>query len=423
MKNFLLILVLPTPKMLLIKIFTLSLLSVSVAYAHDDLTPSLSSSNAADAALSLAEVHKLELFAGVGLQSLHGAKAYPAARLPGVLEAGSARSDQRGDGLDFAEIGARAQFLPNLLGQLNFARHGGKGGMNDVDQAWINFNDSVAAQDYSARVGRQLVPLGLLNLQHAHTRDFGIAPLTLRAMVNDGWRADGVRLDAELGAGFAAGVGAWMQQGFPGTVSNRPDMHSARLGWSNPQLKLEAGYVHTAINQRALSTVGLAGHTHSVPTCTVASATLVCLQGAANIWTLAGRWQANADSVWLGAEYWHKRESGVLSSNFGKPNYQGDTNGGWLEIGYPILPNLQLLARSDKLLAKHQLVGINAALVANQAGIINATQPLSSQAVAVRWQPDAEHHLSAEWTQQNLGANNLSVYSLRYQMEFSIDLL
>ncbi len=407
-----------------IKIFALSLLSVSVAYAHEDVSPALGDAAVATAAKKpLVDAQKLVLFAGLGVQSLHGAKAYPAARLPGVLEAGSALSDQRGDGLDYAEIGARAQFLPNLLGQINFARHGGKGGTNDVDQAWLNFNASVAAHDYSSRVGRQLVPLGFLNLKHSHTRDFGIAPLTLRAMINDSWRADGLRLDTDLGAGFAAGVGAWMQQGFPGTVSNHPDMHSARLAWSNPQLKVEAGYVHTAIQQRALSTVGLAGHTHTVPTCTVASATLVCLQGAANVWTLAGRWQADADSVWLGAEYWRKSESGVLSSNFGKPSYQGDTNGGWLEIGYPILPNLQVLARSEKLVAKHQLVGINAMLVANQAGIINATQPLSSQAVAVRWQPYAEHHLSAEWTQQDVAGTRLSAYLLRYQMDFSVGVL
>ncbi|MDH2918035.1 MAG: hypothetical protein PXX73_02410 [Sideroxydans sp.] len=408
----------------LIKFFTLSLLSVSVAYAHDDAIPTPRNIEAAaDAASPVVETHKLELFAGLGMQALHGAKAYPAARLPGVLEAGSARSDQRGDGLDYAEIGARAQFMSTLSGQLNLARHGGKGGSNDVDQAWLDFHDSVAEHGYAARAGRQLVPLGLLNLQHAHTRDFGIAPLTMRAMVNDAWRADGVRLDAELGAGFAAGVGAWMQQGFPGTVSNRPDMQSARLAWSDAQFKFEAGYVHTAINQRALSTVGLAGHTHSVPTCTVASATLVCLQGAANIWTLAGRWQAAADSVWLGGEYWNKRETGTLRSNFGKPNYQGEMNGGWLEIGYPILPNLQVLARSEKLVAKHVLLGANAALVATQAGIFNSAQPLTSQAAAVRWQPYSGHHLSAEWTQQNLGANNFSAYLLRYQMELSVSLL
>jgi hypothetical protein len=401
--------------MSLIKIFTLSLLSTSIAYAHDDTSP-LSD------ILPATETRQMELFAGMGLQSLHGTQAYPAARLPGVLEAGSARADQRGDGLDYAEIGARAQFLPNLSGQLNFARHGGTGGTNDVDQAWLNFKGSLAAQDYSSRVGRQLVPLGMLNLQHAHTRDFGIAPLTMRAMVNESWRADGVRFDADLGAGFAAGVGAWMQQGFPGTVSNRPDMQSARLGWSNPQLKLEAGYVHTAINQRALSTVGLAAHTHSVPTCTIASATLVCLQGAANLWTLAGRWQARADSIWLGAEYWSKRESGVLSNNFGKPNYQGDTNGGWLEVGYPLMPQLQILARMEKLVAKHQLIGTNAVLLANQAGIANANQPLRSEALALRWQPYPAHQLSAEWSRQDLGTQQNSVYLLRYQLAFNAKL-
>jgi hypothetical protein len=410
--------------MSLIKVITLSVLSISCAYAHDEVSPVLGNAGlATEGATALADAHKLELFAGIGLQSLHGAKAYPAARLPGVLEAGSARSDQRGDGLDYAEIGARAQFMSTLSGQLNLARHGGKGGSNDVDQAWLDLHDSVAEHGYAARAGRQLVPLGLLNLQHAHTRDFGIAPLTLRAMVNDGWRADGVRLDADLGAGFAAGVGAWMQQGFPGTVSNKPDMNSARLAWSDAQLKFEAGYAHTTINQRALSTVGLAGHTHSVPTCTIASATLVCLQGAANIWTLAGRWQAAADSVWLGGEYWNKRETGTLRSNFGSPNYQGEMNGGWLEIGYPVLANLQVLARSEKLVAKHALVGANAALVATQAGIFNSSQPLSSQSVAVRWQPYSGHHLSAEWTQQNLGANHLSAYLLRYQMEFSVGVM
>lgn len=394
-----------------IKLLALGLLGISGAHAHDDLP-----AQAGDA-------HRLELFAGVGLRALHGAQAYPAARLPGVLEAGSARGDQRGDGLDYAEIGARARFMPNVSGLLNVARHGGKGGTNDVDQAWLDFKDSVAAHAYAARVGRQLVPLGLLNPQHAHTRDFGSVPLTLRSMVNDGWRADGLRLDAELGAGFAAGVGAWMQQGFPGTVSNRPDMQSVRLGWSNPQLKFEAGYAHTAIGQRALSTVGLAGHTHSVPTCSAASATLVCLQGAADIWTLAWRWQADADSVWLGGEYWDKHEAGQLSNNFGAPAYQGDLRGGWLEAGYPVLPQLQVLARAEKLVAKHSLVGINAALVANQAGIANSQQPLFSKALAVLWRPAPGYRLSGEWNQERLDGQNRAVYLLRLQMELGLGLL
>ncbi|MBL0285076.1 MAG: hypothetical protein IPQ01_14995 [Zoogloea sp.] len=224
------------------------------AAAHDSVTPA---------------EDRLAVSGGFGLMSLHADDRYPAARLPGVLEAGSPRADERRDGLDYAEIALRARFTEQLRGFLKVAHHGGRDARNETEEAWLDGRTEMGHdQQLALRAGRQLLPLGLLNPIHMHAWDFGIAPLALRGAINESWRADGFNLNWQLPAGWSAGAGAWRNQGFPGADAGGLKLLTARAGWKNEALQLEAGYANVNADGRALVTTGNAGHTHSVPSCT-----------------------------------------------------------------------------------------------------------------------------------------------------------
>ena len=367
---------------------------------------------------------RLAVSGGFGLMSLHADDRYPVARLPGVLEAGSPRADERRDGLDYAEIALRARFTEQLRGFLKIAHHGGQDARNETEEAWLDGRtDTGHDQQLALRAGRQLLPLGLLNPIHMHAWDFGIAPLALRGAINESWRADGFKLNWQLPAGWSAGVGAWRNQGFPGADAGGLKLLTARGGWKNDTLQLEAGYANVNADGRALVTTGNAGHTHSVPSCTRITTDRVCFFGTAQILTLAARWTPAGSPLWLGAEWWFKREDGRLDSINGAPDYSGKLNGGWLDVGWRFAPGWEAIGRVERTVAKHDLAGANAGLVASQSDISDSNRALKSMGAVLQWRPAGSHRLAAEWHREDDGATPNSIYLLRYQFTFAQGLL
>lgn len=353
--------------------------------------------------------------------SLHADAPYPLARLPGVLEAGSPRADERRDGLDYAEIALRTRFSEHLRGMLKMAHHGGRDARNETEEAWLEGRVELR-QDHRLPVkgGRQLIPLGLLNPIHMHAWDFGIAPLALRGSINESWRADGLRADWTHPAGWSAGVGAWRNQGFPGADAGGFKLISARLGWADPsdRLRLEAGYANTHADGRALIASGLAGHTHSVPSCSRIANDRVCFFGTAQLAVLAARWEAPESSWWVGAEWWAKREDGRLDSINGMPDYTGTLNGGWLDAGLRPAEGWETILRLERTVARHDLVGANAGMIAAQAGIADSGHALRSIGAVIQWRPASGQRLAAEWHREQGGGLSNNIYLLRYQMAF-----
>lgn len=367
---------------------------------------------------------RLAVSGGFGLMSLHADDRYPVARLPGVLEAGSPRADERRDGLDYAEIALRARFTEQFRGFLKIAHHGGQDARNETEEAWLDGRtDKGHDQQLALRAGRQLLPLGLLNPIHMHAWDFGIAPLALRGAINESWRADGFKLNWQLPAGWSAGVGAWRNQGFPGADAGGLKLLTARGGWKNDTFQLEAGYANVNADGRALVTTGNAGHTHSVPSCTRITTDRVCFFGTAQILTLAARWTPAGSPLWLGAEWWFKREDGRLDSINGAPDYSGKLNGGWLDLGWRFAPGWEAIGRVERTVAKHDLAGANAGLVASQSGISDSNRALKSMGAVLQWRPAGSHRLAAEWHREDDGATPNSIYLLRYQFTFAQGLL
>lgn len=367
---------------------------------------------------------RLAVSGGFGLMSLHADDRYPVARLPGVLEAGSPRADERRDGLDYAEIALRARFSEQLRGFMKVAHHGGRDARNETEEAWLEGRIEPAHdQQLALRAGRQLLPLGLLNPIHMHAWDFGVAPLALRGAIHESWRADGFNLNWQLPAGWSAGVGAWRNQGFPGADAGGLKLLTARGGWKSDTLQLEAGYANVNADGRALVTTGNAGHTHSVPSCTRITTDRVCFFGTARILTLAARWMPAGSPLWLGAEWWFKREDGRLDSINGAPDYSGKLNGGWFDAGWRFAPGWEAIGRVERTVAKHDLAGANAGLVASQSGISDSNRALKSMGAVLQWRPTGGHRLAAEWHREDDGTTPNSIYLLRYQFTFAQGLL
>lgn len=367
---------------------------------------------------------RLAVSGGFGLMSLHADDRYPVARLPGVLEAGRPRVDERRDGIDYAEIALRARITEQLRGFLKIAHHGGQDARNETEEAWLDGRTETGHdQQLALRAGRQLLPLGLLNPIHMHAWDFGIAPLALRSAINESWRADGFKLNWQLPAGWSAGVGAWRNQGFPGADAGGLKLLTARGGWKNDTLQLEVGYANVNADGRALVTTGNAGHTHSVPSCTRITTNRVCFFGTARILTLAARWAPAGSPLWLGAEWWFKREDGRLDSINGAPDYSGKLNGGWFDAGWRFAPGWEAIGRVERTVAKHDLAGANAGLVASQSGISDSNRALKSMGAILQWRPAGSHRLAAEWHREADGTTPTSIYLLRYQFTFAQGLL
>lgn len=359
------------------------------------------------------------LMGGVGLYSLNADRAYPAPRLPGVLESGSTRADERMTGLDYAELGMKARLTDGVYAKLQGARHGGIAPVLEIEEAWLSAEKSLQDRKLHGQFGRQLVPMGLQNLQHFHTWKFGIAPLAMRAAINDSWRADGLQVNSDGSSGYGFGAGIWHNSAFPGAPATGSNLANLRLRWKNKQMQLELGYAYAASGSgRPLVTLGSTGHTHTLPSCDAVSATRVCFNGHADVATFAGK-LTMSNTWWLGGEWWLKRDSGKLDSIYGMPDYVGTLNGWWLDIGWVPNPQWEFMLRTENLEASHRLVGANSSLIATQAGIADSSHPLTSNGVAVRWQPADGHHVALEYHREKVEIQPNTATLLRYQYSFS----
>lgn len=356
----------------------------------------------------------LTLSLGAGARHLSAEASYPYPRLPGVLEAGSARADMRGTDLDYAELGLRAHFAPQWDGALRLTYHGGSDSHTELEASWI---EGRADQwRLSARAGRQEVPLGFENLVHAHARTFGIAPLIMRAAVEDAWIADGLRADWGLSDGWSVGAGAWHNRGYPGVETSGVNLATVRLGWKGGPWRLEAGYVDADADGRALLTTGEGRHTHSVPSCDTVSADRVCFSGDVAVWSVAARWQPQDGRWWLGGEYWYKKETGSLDSIYGVPDYEGEVAGGWMDVGYRITETVSITARAERLQMSNYLNGTNAGLIAAQTGVAESDGEPNGVGLVAAWRPWPALRLLGEWHQDDAEGRTNTVVLLRVQV-------
>jgi len=353
-----------------------------------------------------------DLYFGVGYQIIASDAVYPVSRLPGVLESGSAREDERGGQLSYAEVGLGSAFNQTQSIKVKLAKHATTD--PEVEMAW--FEDSnVMSLGLAYRLGRQMAPLGFVNLQEVHNRETGIAPIAMRAALNDAWTVDGGRMDYQLGKGFDVGFGLWHNETFPGSPNTTGmNMRTLRLGWKAEGIKLEVGYALVQSSGRALISQGTSGHTHNLPSCESVDQYRVCFKGDSDILNLAAEWKPKQTSVWIGGEWFVKQDKGLLDSYYGLPSYTGTFSGGWLDIGYVFTDTFNVRVRLERGVVENEINGVNATNVAKQAGIYNSDKVLESRGFILNWRPIKGHLVSAEWHRENILSQEADVLMLRY---------
>lgn len=363
--------------------------------------------------------HTLTPILTVGARYLDSDLPWPGARLPGVLESGSQAAWKQGLAEDYADIGVQADWR-QWRAMLKGSWHGPDGG-NDfsIEQAWVQ--RSVAAgedRELAVRAGRSQVPFGLLNREHAHNHDFGIAPLVYRAAIGDGWRDDGLNARLDWESGWFAGGGLYAGDSFPGASASGPGAALLQGGWEQDDAKLMVSFARLEADGRPTKSTSLIGHSHGQSVCHAPVANEVCLEGRSELVSLAGVWTSRQWPVSLDGEAWIKRETGDLFSTNGNAEYKGTVEGGWVTAHWTFCTGWQAMLRGEGMTASHRLNGPGSALVANEAGLGNADNTLTRVGLGLNWRPDSIQRISLEVHQEDTGAAKANlIFLTRYQVD------
>lgn len=362
---------------------------------------------------------------GLGIQSVTAQNPWPAARLPGVLEAGSERENEQGVSISYLELGVSYRFSDQLLAVYNTAKHG----VNmapETEALYFEYTDLELGTllQVDTRLGRQQVNVGLLNQQESHDWRLGIAPIAMRAVLNDSWRSDGVTVHFKSHSGWYLGAGIWSNSFFPGgDIDNSAlNTYTINAGWqqqeSGTKIQYEVGYANLDVTGRALSTIGAGRHTHTLPSCSAVDENRVCFVGDVDLIHVGAKWQKQ--KLWVQGELFYKKEEGILDSVFGMPGYHSEYLGSWLDLGWQISPDWNAITRVQYNRVNHQIKGANAQLIAEQAKINVSESSLTAVGLGVNYTTWRDHFISAEAHYESMGDYDNRVLLLRYHLSFSL---
>ncbi len=227
---------------------------------------------------------------------------------------------------------------------------------------------------------------------------FAFMPLAKQAAFEGDWIEDGVNLrwrddgPAEL----EVNAGIWRGKVFPGVTgsSAAPALH---VGGYLGAFRLDGFLTHLQPDRRGTAIALTSdGHTHATPSCAQSLAGLACFEGDSDIAGASLRWHAATLPIEVTVAGLLRREEGNLFSSNGDTAYQGETRAGWVEAAWTLRPAWQLLLRSERLVAEHDLSGFGASLVAHDAALLPEPGATSRHALALVWQPRQDLTVSAE---------------------------
>ena len=356
----------------------------------------------------------------VGGRYLNSDADYPVANLDNALETGALAAYKQGHAFDYADVGVQAQWTSNLKTVFKGAYHGqDTGDTFELEQAWLNYDYDIDMNNMlSARVGRQYVALGKQNLEHSHQWQMGVEPLVMRASIAEGWRDDGLDLSWQHENGWSVGGGVFKGESFPSNAESGFNAVNARLGWQQDDNYMQLSLAQFKVSGRATEQQTVLGHHHNQASCIQASTNVLCFKGDSQLAILAAQWRFPDIKTTFNGEAWLKQETGTLSSLSGQVDYTGLITGAWLTANYQIKPSLQSYLRIENLQGWHDLLGTNAALIANEAGISQSKGTSYRTSLGLMWLVNKGIKLSAEYHQQHLiNQQSNTVFLLRYQVD------
>lgn len=355
----------------------------------------------------------------VGGRYLSSDNDYPVSRLNNALEANGQQAYQQGNALDYADIGLKLNLTDDLSSLLKGTYHGADlGNEFAIEQAWFKYAyDFNRDNMLTIKAGRQNVPLGQQNLEHSHNWLMGVTPLVMRASIAGSWIDDGVQIAWQHENGWQAQLGAYQADTFPSSKSKGANAVTANIAWQEDFRRLQLSVANFNVNGRTTEQQLTQGHSHNQAACLTPSLGQVCFDGQSNIIVL------DAEQSWgrltLTTEAWFKRESGDLGSLSGLVGYTGTVNGAWLTAIYRWQDQWQFLARIEDLQGQHTLKGINAKLIAQEAGISHSDDTLYRLGIGAIWTDKRGIKLSAELHHENISQQDNLIFVLRYQVELT----
>ncbi len=334
----------------------------------------------------------IRLGAAIALSAIAADAPVPFPTLHGVLTSGAAAEDRRGLSLEHGVFDGGIRLNEHFGATFALGWHGADAA--HFEAAWLEGRRS----GYSVGAGRNRVPLGPVITAAGHIDRFAFMPLAKEAAFGGDWIEDGLNLrwrhdgpsELEIDAGL------WRGASFPGVAGSAPAA-TLHLGGSFAQVRLDGFYARLQPEGRGTPVQRTSdGHHHDVPACADSIAGLVCFAGSTDIAGASLRWHATTIPFELALAGILRHEVGSLYSTNGDTDYRGWTNGGWVDATWSVSPELGVSMRAERLVARHEVSGQGATLVARDAGLLPDPGAASRLALALVWTPRTDTRLTLE---------------------------
>jgi len=224
-----------------------------------------------------------------------------------------------------------------------------------IEEAFVQ--TTALGNGFTAKAGRYLLGVGYLNSQHAHTWDFGDAPLAYQAMLGGQLNDDGVQLvwvaPTELFVELGAEVGRG--QNFPGSDSSRNGAGRASLALhvggdvgASHSWRAGISYLHAKASDQALTQLDTDDNT--IDSVFSGRTDLTVLDA---VWKWAPDGNATRTNFKLQGEWMRSSRRGTLAYDTAGVNLFGDysqaSSGWYLQAIYQFVPRWRVGARSERL--------------------------------------------------------------------------
>lgn len=325
--------------------------------------------------------------------------------LPGFPLGGEAALPEEGFSLDHTELTFSANIDPYFYGQVTaaVASHEGKTEL-ELEEAYIEAQGLPAGLGLS--FGRFLSGIGYLNSRHSHAWDFIDAPLPALAFLGGSYYDDGARLSwlAPTALFLEVGAEAFRGGNFPAAASDGGGIGSYSLF---AHLGGDFGLSHSwqlGLSQLRAEPEGRTGdaHAHGGVIDSFAFSGDSTLTVVDAVWKWAPAGNAQARSLVLQGEYYHRDEDGRVGNDDGSEvtRYRGSQQGFYGQAVYRFRPRWRLGGRYDRLWSDNR--GADAELL-REASMADRGEALQRYSAMLDFSISEFSRLRLQYTRSDLG--------------------